>query len=82
MLNATISNDTRELMSFAGALHDLINLYIAWYERVYPAICGEYGIPGCELDRVCEAFRPAITFFEEDVRDRVYEFMSGDFERL
>ena len=64
MENAKISNSTLELMGLAGALHDLVEQYIARYERLYPNLCECGHIPDFEHQKICEAFEPAITYID------------------
>lgn len=77
MENAKISNSTLELMGIAGTLHDLIEQYIARYERLYPNLCEGGSIPDFEYQKVCEAFGPAITYIENAVIERLMDFMGS-----
>ena len=75
MGNVKIGKDTLEMMGMIGALHDLIEQYVAIYERLYPEICGGNGIPDSTYDEVCTAFSPAISFMEDEVHKRLTDFM-------
>lgn len=77
MENAKFGKDTLELMGIAGTLHDLIEQYIARYERLYPNLCEGGSIPDFEHQKVCEAFEPAITYIENAVIERVMDFMGS-----
>lgn len=77
MENAKIGKDTLELMGIAGTLHDLIEQYVAIYERLYSNPSEGGVIPDFEYQKVCEAFEPAVTYIENAVVERLMDFMGS-----
>lgn len=77
MENAKIGKDTLELMGIAGALHDLIEQYVAIYERLYSIGCEDGSLLDHEYQKVCEAFEPAVTYIENAVVGRLMDFMGS-----
>lgn len=76
MLNAKIGADTLEILSIVGTLHDLMNQYATIYERLYPNICKNHGMPDFEYKKLYNAFAPAISYIEDLALERFYDFTS------
>ena len=71
---------TRELLGMIGMLHDFIDKYCDWHLRAYPSLSNNGEIEPCIYEKICEAMNPAIELLEDEVIERVRDYM-GSFKQ-
>lgn len=74
--NASIGDATRELLGMLGMLHDFIDKYCDWHVRTYPNLSNNGEIDNPYYEKICEAMNPAISFLEDEVMERVRDYMN------
>lgn len=70
MSQAVFSDDTRELMGLLGAILDVEQKYIWYYERVNGT-----PIPNDVFDKLCAVFTPIQELFEDEIKERFRNFV-------
>ena len=71
--NASLSPETTMLFEALGRIYDASSEFIEYYEKEH--CYSNEGLPDKDLNKICEAFEPAIKMIENEIYNRISDFI-------